>query len=234
LALAGVFLLAFGTPFVDEAITAQRQVGLNSLSFIRSLAEQAAWNLLPFALPVLAAWLLRRRSRDPALLRAMFAVALGSVAVFVTIVKYGAYINLAVVVEPPLLALGAAGVAWAWDSRARLRGVARVGAATGILLVALGIAQSGGLLVSPAAPWPFARPGSPSTLGWEDSPAETDAELARMRGCPPGLAYSGVPYFAFLADRRMPGGQGDPFITANAPVNAGFQAEAQRDRPRCP
>jgi hypothetical protein len=234
LVLAGVCLLAFGTPLVDEVVTAQRQTGLTSLSFIWSEVRQAAWNLLPFAIPVAAAWLLRRRTSDPALLRTMFMAALGSLAVFVTIVKYGAYINLAVIVEPPLLALGAAGVAWAWDSRATLHGLARMGAALGVVLLALGVAQAGGLILSPSAPWPFARPGSPSTLGWEDSPGEVDAKLARIGRCPPDLAYSGTPYFAFLADRRMPGGQGDPFIVDNAPVNAHFHAEARNDRPRCP
>jgi hypothetical protein len=229
-----VFLAAFGTAFLDEVVTAQRQVGLASASFIWLELRQAAWNLLPFALPVVAAWNWRRRTKDPALLRAMFMAALGSLAVFVTIVKYGAYINLAVIVEPPLLALGAAGVAWAWDARATLKGAIRVGAIAGVLFLALGVAQAGGLLLSPSAPWPFARPGSPSTLGWVTSPTETDSALARIRRCPPGLAYSGPPYFAFLADRRMPGGQGDPFIVANAPINAEFLAEARRDRPRCP
>ena len=148
--------------------------------------------------------------------------------------QVGAYINLAVVVEPPLLALSAAGVAWAWESRSAIKGIARVGTAVGALLLALGVAQAGGLLFSPSAPWPFARPGSSSTLGWKDSPSQVDAELARIARCPSRLAYSGPPYFAFLAHRRMPGGQGDPFITANAPINAGFLGRARHDRPRCP
>ena len=233
-ALAGVFLAAFGGSLLDEVITAQREVGLTSLSFIWDEVQQAAWNLLPFVVPATAAWLLRGCSPDPALLRTLSWAALGSLAVFVTIIKYGAYINLAVVVEPPLLALSAAGVAWAWESRSAIKGIARVGTAVGALLLALGVAQAGGLLFSPSAPWPFARPGSSSTLGWKDSPSQVDAELARIARCPSRLAYSGPPYFAFLAHRRMPGGQGDPFITANAPINAGFLGRARHDRPRCP
>jgi hypothetical protein len=233
-ALAGVFLAVFGGSLTDEVVTAQSQVGLTSLSAIWDEVRQAGWNLLPFVAPVAAAWLLRGSASDPALLRTMLWAALGSLAVFVTIIKYGAYINLAVVAEPPLLALGAAGVAWAWQSRSAIRGIARAGAAVGVLLVALGVAQAGGLLLSPSAPWPFARPGSSSTLGWEDSPSQADAKLARIAGCPSNLAYSGPPYFAFLGHRRMPGGQGDPFITANAPINAGFLARARHDRPRCP
>jgi hypothetical protein len=234
LAFTAVFLAVFGTDLVDEVVTAQRQVGFASASFIWLEVRQAAWNLLPFVPAVAAAWIWRRRAQDPALMRAMLATAVGSLAVFVTIVKYGAYINLAVIAEPPLLTLGAAGAAWTWEMRGTLRGAARVGVAAGLVLIALGFAQAGGLLLSPSAPWPFARPGSPSTLGWHDSPAQTDAELARIRGCPPDLAYSGPPYFAFLAQRRMPGGQGDPFITVNAPTNAEFRAAARRDRPRCP
>jgi hypothetical protein len=233
-AVAAAFLAAFGGSFIDEVVTAQSQVGYTSLPAVWDELRQAAWNLLPFAGPVVAAWLLRRSTPDPALFRTLLWAALGSLAVFVTIIKYGAYINLAVVAEPPLLALGAAGVAWTWESRAAIKGVFRAGALAGALLVALGVAQAGGLLFSPSAPWPFARPGSPSTLGWEDSPSRTDAKLARISRCPSDLAYPGPPYFAFLADRRMPGGQGDPFITKNAPINAGFLARARRDRPRCP
>ncbi len=234
LGLAGVFLAVFGGSLLDEVVTAQRQVGFTSLSFIWDEVRQAAWNLLPFAAPVTAAWFLRASSPDPALFRTIWWAALGSLVVFVTIIKYGAYINLAVIVEPPLLVLSAAGVAWAWQSRSKIKGLARSGAAIGVLLVALGFAQAGGLLFSPSAPWPFARPGSSSTLGWEDSPSQTDAKLARISRCPGTLAYSGSPYFAFLAHRRAPGGQGDPFITANAPINARFLEEAQNDRPRCP
>jgi hypothetical protein len=233
-ALAAVFLAVFGSSFVDEVVTAQSQVGYTSLSAIWDEVRQAAWNLLPFAVPVAAAWLLRGSTSDPALFRTLLWAALGSVAVFVTIIKYGAYINLAVVAEPPLLAAGAAGVVWTWESRTSIKGIARAGALVGALLVALGVAQAGGLLFSPSAPWPFARPGSSSTLGWEDSPSGTDAKLARIARCPSDLAYSGPPYFAFLAHRRMPGGQGDPFITANAPINAEFLARARHDRPRCP
>jgi hypothetical protein len=232
--IAGLCLATFGSAFWDEAVTAQRQVGLASASFIWLEIRQAAWNLLPFVPGVAAVWIYRRRSLDAALLRAMSAAALGSLAAFVTIVKYGAYVNLAVIAEPPLLTLAAAGVAWTWEMRAHLRRGARLAVAGGAMLIALGVAQAGGLLISPSAPWPFARPGSPSTLGWQDSPADTDAKLAAIDRCPPDLAYSGNPYFAFLSDRRMPGGQGDPFIVANAPINAEFLARARRDRPRCP
>ena len=118
--LGAVFLIAFGAEMTDSVIGDQRSLGFTELSKLPSLLAQAGWNLLPFSLPVLAAWVYRERSRDPQLMRTLAMAALGSLAVFVSIVKYGTYINLAVVAEPPLLALGAAGASWAWDAREEL------------------------------------------------------------------------------------------------------------------
>ena len=61
-----------------------------------------------------------------------------------------------------------------------------------------------------------------------------DVASDRARACPPDAAYSGPPYVAFEADRRMPGRQPDQFIVANARENARFLREAAADQPRCP
>jgi hypothetical protein len=234
LALGALSLAIFGQPLVDQVVTAQRQVGANSLEFIWFLLRQAGWNLLPFALPAYAAWRFRAQAHDPDLLRAMGALALGGLALFATVVKYGAYINLAVVVEPPLLVLAVAGAAWAWDARARLRPVASAVAVAGIALAGLGLAQAASLLVAPGSPVVFARPGAPSDLGWTASPDAVDRELARIARCPAASAYSGPSYFAFLGDRRMPGDQGDTFIVSEAEINGPFRNRALNDQPRCP
>jgi hypothetical protein len=63
---------------------------------------------------------------------------------------------------------------------------------------------------------------------------QVEAAVARARRCPPAAAYSGPPYFAYLAHRRMPGNQGDPFIIQHAPADARFLAAASDDQPRCP
>lgn len=233
IALALVFLVAFGTPMLDGAVTAQRQVGVSPLDTIWLDTRQALWNLLPFAAPAALAWAFRDRTREPALLRALFAAAAGALAVFVTIVKHGAYINLAVVAEPFLLTLGVAGLAWAWEARGELGRAGRVAAAAGVLSVCLAGGQAASLLLAPSSPTFFARPGAPSDLGWAASPTEADTELERIESCPPDLAYGRDPYFAFLADRRMPGGQGDPFIISEAAVNAEFMRRAEGDVPRC-
>ncbi len=107
--LGAVFLITFGTEMTDSVIGDQRSLGFTELSKLPPLLAQAGWNLLPFTLPVLAAWVYRESSRDPQLMQTLAMAALGSLAVFVSIIKYGTYINLAVVAEPPLLALGAAG-----------------------------------------------------------------------------------------------------------------------------
>ena len=159
--------------------------------------------------------------------------ALGSLAVFVSIVKYGTYINLAVVAEPPLLALGAAGASWAWDAREELARRSRNWIRAGVAVVALGALQALTLVAVPSDPFLFTRPLAPGDGGWALSPAGVDREVARADRCPPGSAYSGDPYLAFVAGRRMPGGQGDTFIIT-ADGNTNFLARAEAERPGCP
>jgi hypothetical protein len=61
-----------------------------------------------------------------------------------------------------------------------------------------------------------------------------DQQVTAARACPATRAYSGTSYIAFLADRRIPGNQPDPFITYGAPINAAFARQAEADVPRCP
>jgi hypothetical protein len=58
--------------------------------------------------------------------------------------------------------------------------------------------------------------------------------VAAARRCPAAVAYSGSPYVAFLADRRMPGEQPDIFMLRYASADARFARRAAAAEPRCP
>lgn len=231
--LAAASLIGFGSALFDNVVDAQRSLGYTRLGLVPSLLAQAAWNLIPFTLPVLAAWVYRARTRDPQLLRTVAMAAAGSLVVFVSILKYGTYINLAVVAEPPLLALGAAGAAWAWEERRRIAERSRIWIGAGVAVLALGALQALSLIVIPSDPFVFTRPAAPSDGGWALSPSAVSREIERINRCPAGDPYSGDPYLAFIAGRRMPGNQGDSFIIT-AEANREFLRKARADRPVCP
>lgn len=246
IALAAVFLAAFGGDGVRDVVRAQAQTGLHSLHYTAGLWAQAGWNLLPLIVPAALAWPLRARSRDPALARALVGALAGSVVLLATLLKQGSYLNVLVVIEPPLLALAATGLTWGIeDLRANgMPGAGRPLAGPGarrprllglaLVALALGMAEVGSLLLAPGNPRVFARPLAASAPGWVAGPKAVARELSAARACPPARAYSGAPYVAFLARRRMPGGQPDQFLLAHARLESHARARAGRDVPRCP
>jgi hypothetical protein len=229
-ALAGGALLVtalavFGGPLWREAVRAQLEVGTASLHYVGGLLAQAAWNELPLVAGAAAALRLARRARDRKLMHTLGAAAGAGLALGLTLFKRGSYIDVFVVAEPPLLVLAACGATWA-SEQARWRWlVALMG-----LLLAL---QSLSLLAFPGDPVLARRPFAASGLEYGLSPAAVDRAVAIARRCPRGLAYSGVPFIALLADRRMPGNQPDLFII-RAPLDAAFARRAAADAPRCP
>jgi hypothetical protein len=229
--LAGISLAVFGGGVWRDAVQAQLQVGRPPLHYSGGLLAQAAWTEFALVIGAVAAvWLAYRGEpsvTDRELVRTLAAAALGGLALALTVFKRGSYINVLVVAEPPLLVLTVCGALWSVERwRASRPVVALLGA-----LLAL---QSISLLTSPGDPWAAKRPGARSGLAWSAGPAEINREVAAARRCPLGEAYSGGPYVAFLAGRRMPGYQPDVFILANAPAVASFAARAARDQPRCP
>ena len=80
----------------------------------------------------------------------------------------------------------------------------------------------------------YGRPFAAAAPGWVLGPDAVDRRVAAARVCPPGRAYSGPPYLAFLAHRRMPGDQPDQFILAHAGTYRAKRDAAGRDLPRCP
>jgi hypothetical protein len=230
-ALAALSLSVFGVDVWRETVHAQLQVGRTPLHDAIGLLAQGAWNEAPLVLGAAAfayqAWSDPGRLRDPALARTLGAACVAGLVLVFTVFKRGSYVNVLVVAEPPLLALAACGAAWSWRRWRTWRLV--VGAA-----VALLAAQSASLLIHPSDPWVAKRPFATSGLNWSASPAAVTRAVGDARRCPRTEAYSGDPYFAFLAGRRMPGDQPDPFMLQHAAVNAGFARRAARDEPRCP
>jgi hypothetical protein len=229
--LAALSLAVFGTALWREAVDAQLQAGHASLHYAGGLLAQGAWSELPLIAGAGAAVLLATRDplllREPALARTLAAAACAGLVLALTVFKRGSYIGVLAVAEPPLLCLAACGAAWAWEHSRRSRPVV---AALGMLLAA----QSLSLLASPADPWAAKRPGAASGLAWQAGPAAVDAAVSAARACPRTLAYSGAPYVAFLAARRMPGRQPDLFMLAHARADSAFAKRAARDNPRCP
>ena len=232
LALGLASLLGFGTALWTEAVRAQFEVGSASVHYVGGLLAQALWSELPLlALAAPVAWAaLRRRSlsSDPQLERSLFVAALAGLLLAFTLFKRGSYLSVLVVADPPLLALAALGAESIWR---RGRAPLRVLAALLVLLLA---AQSASILLDPVNPPIARRPGARSGLAQVSSPAAVNAAVAAARRCPPREAYSGAPYIAFLADRRMPGGQPDTFMLSYAPADSAFARGAAADEPRCP
>lgn len=226
-------IAVFGTGVWRETIVAQFQVGEAGLHYSLGLIAQIVWNELPllFGAALLAGDIRRRRragaQSDDRLIVTLAAAAIGGLLLALSVFKRGSYLNVMVVAEPPLLVLAVSGAARGWRASTRLR-----------LLIGIAVAvlagQTVSLLVSPGDPGLAVRPFARSGLAWTASPSSVSQAVAVARRCPLTAAYSGNPYIAFLAARRMPGHQPDLFMLANAHENAKFAAMANADHQRCP
>ena len=115
-------------------------------------------------------------------------------ATLITNTKDGTGLNVLVPIEYALVPLALAGavvVGTRW---------------LGIAVLAFVLAQSASLLVSPVTNTPFLYPTSErGAWGRAGSEAEVRREVAKAEACPPGVAFSGPPFLAFLgraADAR--------------------------------
>ncbi len=226
--LAAIALAVFGTDAWREVVTGQLEVGAASLHYVGGLLAQASWNEWTLVVGAVAALLLANTDGyDRDLVRTLGAAALAGLLLALTVIKRGSYINVLAVAEPPLLALAVSGAAWTWRRWHPARPLV-------LLLAGFLAAQPISILANPGNPWAATRPGARSGLEWTASPAAVDRAVAAARRCPARTAYSGVPYIAFLADRRMPGNQPDPFVLEHASTDASFARRAARDIPRCP
>lgn len=232
-ALAGASLVAWGSDLWDNVVTAQGETGFQ-LGSLPGLVGQTLWNIGPVLALAGIAWLARRRARDPALFGTTAALLVGCLGLSLTFLKNGTYLNTLVAVEPVAVALAATGVVWFLEDRSLLaprRRIASLAVGGACLLLA---AQSASLLLLPDGPSPFGNPFLSRDPGHELSESEVRAAAAVARSCPEGVAYSGSPFIAYVADRRVPGGQPDRFIIGEADVHAGARRQITADRPLCP
>jgi hypothetical protein len=228
---AGVLLsfLLFGAGrLYDDLVVAQQQVGWYSVHQVGAYAVQGAWNLLPLLVPAGFGLAFRDQARDPVLLRTLTAAALAALVLVGTIAKTGTYLNTIVLLEPPLVALAAAGAVWVIRAARPRWGFAAVAAA-----LALTTVQVVSFVVAPDDPRWFLRPFSARGHVWTSADTAGLA-VAAARRCPAGVAYSGQPFIAFVARRRMPGEEPDQFLMAKSPVASRAATKAAADTPRCP
>lgn len=229
LVLMLVFTAIFGGKFIEGTFLAQSGSGLVRIGFLKDELLQAGWNLLPLLPLAWVAFHLRERAADVPLMRAVLGGTLGGLAVFVTLLKHGTYINLAVAVEPFLVILAVCGAVWVLDSRRRRKALALIAASLVFL-----VAQAGTLLFMPDAPEAFAQPFDSSNHGQIASASEVreGADRLRVHPCDRSRSFFATPFMAFAADIRMPGNQGDTFI-----IHVSDMYERQRELARaeaCP
>src|SRR5829696_661465 len=237
-ALWALLLAAHGPPLVENVFAAQLQSGRHAPRLVAGLWLQAAWNLAPLVVLAALAWPLRRRARDARLLLSLTALAVGSGALLLTLVKHGSYLNVLAVAEPPLVALATCSAWWLLASRipaarsaaspgpppaTRRPTLARGGAALAVALVAV---QSASLLVSPARPALFARPLSDAPHGRALSSDGVRTAARRLADCAPRPWARVNPFLAFVAGRPAPGGQPDRFIVRHAGLHAAVRRRA--------
>jgi hypothetical protein len=228
LGVALTFALLGSDRTYDDLVSAQQQVGWYGLHEVAAYAVQGSWTLLPLIVPAAFGAALGRAAREPALFKSITALGLAALVLVCTIVKTGTYLNTIVLAEPPLVALGAAGVVWL-VRRPRPRWRLAVVA----VAAALGVAQSASFGAKPDNPGLFLRPFSARGHTWT-SADDVDRAVSAARACPPDTAFSGPPYVAFLARRRMPADEPDQFLLARARVAEPAAAEAAADTLRCP
>ncbi len=233
--LVVAFFALYGQAGWDNVVTAQRQSGHVSVSYIGQLWGQAAWNDLALVLVALGAWLLRDRVADRALLETLLALLLSVSLLLATLYKHGTYLQVIVPLEPPAVALAATTVVLLWRELRAGAAPPSVVAASAAVVAGLGLtaAQSASVLARPTSPALLEAPWSSIDLGARRTGAQTDADIRAARACPPGVPYSGAPYIAYRAGRRMPGDQPDQFIIVE-PVHSAILRVAQADPRRCP
>lgn len=259
---AASYTLLFGPELWEQTVLAQGQSGLHAASALPGTVLQSAWTLLALLVgcALLAVGILRggRWPADRAQLRTSIALAAGTALTWGSTLKVGTSLNVLVPIELTLLPLALTGATLAWrgrdgsadrghapapaDASGDLKGTAtprraalrRPAARVAVVVLGtLALAQSAAVLVPPHDAFPWTRPGSTPVYGQTASRDEVRAKVAAARGCPADAPYGGLAYYAFLADRRMPDGQPDTFLTQTALRLADVRARMKADGPAC-
>jgi hypothetical protein len=220
--------VAYGSALWHDTVVAQFDTGRRTPYQMLQIWGQEGWNLFGLVLPAAALIVLvRGRVRDRALGRAWLGLCAGLVVTALSNYKEGTGLNILVPVEAALVPPALAGAALLSGRATRIAAVA--------CLVAVAV-ETGSLMISPRTATPFIYPSSQrGSWGRTASADEVDAEVARLRACPPGVATSDAPFYAFLAHRRPPDGQADGFLTLHAKTKlADVARRMAADVPRCP
>ncbi len=223
------FTALFGFGLWDDSVIAQMSSGRRGLDILKGVWGQAFWSLI--GLVALAALALRHRERvrDAPLLKVLAALAVAMLATLITNTKDGTGLNVLVPVEAALLPLALAGAAL-------VAGTRRLATAAVALALVFTFVQSVSLVASPQTTRsPFLFPTSEHGA-WGRTATEADVRrgVATARACPPGVAFNGPPFLAFLANRRMPDRQPDQFLPSRSTHLADVAARMSAVQPRCP
>jgi hypothetical protein len=214
------FTAIFGGGLWTDSLLAQLHSGHRGLGYLKGVFGQAAWSLA--GLVVLAAFALRGETRDPPLRRVLAGLAVAQLATLVTMTKNGTGLNILVPIEAALVPLA-------------LAGAVRAPRPLVAVLAAFTLAQSVSLVASPRTATPFIFPTSErGAWGIVQTRDQIRADVAAARACPPGVAYNGPPFVAFLAHRPMADDQPDQFLPFHSSTLAATAARMAAVRRLCP
>jgi hypothetical protein len=224
------FTAVFGADLWKDTVVAQAHTGPpRDLGLLKGVWAQAAWNIVGLAALAVAAWVRRQDARDVRLLNMLVALAIADALTLLSVVKQGTGLAALIPLECTLVPLALAGAVWAVRGRGALA-VAGVAVA-----LAFTYAQTVSLLASAETTAPFVYPlGERGAWGREASGAEVQRLVAAARACGAGVPYSGAPFVAFIARRRMPGNQPDQFLPLNSSTLEDVGARMNAERRRCP
>lgn len=220
---AVVFTAIFGWGLWDDSVIAQMASERRGFDILRGVWGQAFWSLIGLVALAALAWRYRDKANDQPLLKVLMALVVGMLLTLASNTKDGTGLNVIVPIEAALVPLALAGAAF--SGRRLLSG----------LLLAFTLAQSISLITTPRSATPFIYPTSErGAWGIDGDEQDVKAGIAAAEACPPGVAYSGPPFLAFLADRPMPDGQPDQFLPLHSPHLEDVGAAINAVQPRCP
>ncbi|WP_028062657.1 hypothetical protein [Solirubrobacter soli] len=219
---AVVFTGVFGFGLWDDSVLAQMASGRRGLDVLKGVWGQAFWSLVGLVAIALLVWRERARLKDAPLFKVLAALAVAMLATLITNTKDGTGLNVIVPIEAALVPIALSAVALT-----NLRWVVPVA-------LAFTLVQSLSLVLQPRTATPFIYPTSQrGAWGRDSDTAQVKAAVAKAVACPPGVVYSGPPFIAFLADRKMPDDQPDQFLPSRSTRLADVQKAMDAVQPRC-
>jgi hypothetical protein len=219
-----------GNGYWTDTVIAQMHSGSRSVHALSGFWAQAGWNVIGLLVPALVAVALWRRAADRRQLLVAGTLAAANLVTFLSNVKQGTGLNIAVPVEASLVPLALCGATFALREFSARRALAVLCLAG----IAFTLAQSASLIASPSNAIPFER--AFSAPAWEIALTAPEFQdlVANARRCPPGEPYGGPPLAALAAGRELPAGQADEFLPTHSPTLAAVARQIAAVHPVCP